>query len=184
VTPGLSHVAELNAEALRLNTGVKYGALANKIEVTGDIHRAANCTTSLGGWFLRRAARAGYFDGEEWALGTVNSQWRRSCASVPKENPNKSPDTFCLPDVYSYRKNPMNSFRQILATIYVALAEAAGGPAALRRANQVLRDAIADGAADDPTAIMLLESLAHDEDDEDASEIVDLLDDLAVASIH
>jgi hypothetical protein len=77
-----------------------------------------------------------------------------------------------------------NSFRQILATIYVALAEAAGGPAALRRANQVLRDAIADGAADDPTAIMLLESLAHDEDDEDASEIVDLLDDLAVASIH
>jgi signal transduction histidine kinase len=35
VTPGLSHVAELNAEALRLNTGVKYGALANKIEVTG-----------------------------------------------------------------------------------------------------------------------------------------------------
>ena len=79
----------------------------------------------------------------------------------------------------------MNSFRQILATIYVALgAEAAGGTAALRKANQVLRDAIADGAVDDPTAIMLLESLAHDEDDEDASEIGDLLDDLAVATIH
>jgi hypothetical protein len=66
----------------------------------------------------------------------------------------------------------MNSFRQVIADIYVALAEAAGGPAALRRANQVLRDAIKDGAVDDPTAIMLLESLAHDEDDEGASEIV------------
>jgi hypothetical protein len=52
----------------------------------------------------------------------------------------------------------MNSFRHVIAGIYVALAEAAGGPAALRRANQVLRDAIADGAVDDPTAIMLLES--------------------------
>jgi hypothetical protein len=59
----------------------------------------------------------------------------------------------------------MNSFQQVIAGIYVALAEAAGGPAALRRANQVLRDAIADGAVDDPTAIMLLGSLAHDEDD-------------------
>jgi hypothetical protein len=78
----------------------------------------------------------------------------------------------------------MNSFRQILATIYVALAEAAGGTAALSKANQVLRDAIADGAVDDPTAIMLLESLAHDEDDEDASEIGDLLDDLVVTAIH
>jgi hypothetical protein len=87
VTPGLSHVAELNAEALRLNTGVKYGALANKIEVTGDIHRAANCTTSLGGWFLRRAARAGYFDGEEWALRTVNSQWRKELRKRAKRKP-------------------------------------------------------------------------------------------------
>ena len=59
-----------------------------------------------------------------------------------------------------------------MAAIYVALAEAAGGPAALRRANQVLRDAIADGAVDDPTAIRLLESLAHDEDDVDTSEII------------
>jgi hypothetical protein len=76
----------------------------------------------------------------------------------------------------------MNSFRQILATIYVALAEAAGGPAALRKANQVLRDAIADGAVDDPTAIMLLESLAHDEDD--PPEPFDLFDGLTSAAIH
>ena len=65
----------------------------------------------------------------------------------------------------------MNSFQQVIAGIYVALAEAAGGPAALRRANQVLRDAIEDGAVDDPTAIMLLGSLAHDEDDEDDATI-------------
>jgi hypothetical protein len=77
----------------------------------------------------------------------------------------------------------MNSFRQVMAAIYVALAEAAGGPAALRRANQVLRDAIADGAVSDPTAIRLLESLAHDEDD-DVPAFVDVFDDLAVASIH
>jgi hypothetical protein len=56
----------------------------------------------------------------------------------------------------------MEALRQVIAALYVALGEAAGGPAALRRANQVLRDAIIDGAVDDPTAIMLLESLAHD----------------------
>jgi len=71
---------------LRLNTGVRYAALANKIEATGDIHRAANCTTSLGGWFLRRAARA-RFDGEEWALRTVNSQWRKELRKRAKRKP-------------------------------------------------------------------------------------------------
>jgi len=47
-------------------------------------------------------------------------------------------------------------------------------PAALPRCaepTKVLRDAIADGAVDDPTAIMLLGSLAHDEDDEDDATI-------------
>jgi hypothetical protein len=78
----LAFVAELNAESERLNAGVKYLGLANKIEVTGDIHRAANCTTSLGGWFLRRAARARYFEGEEWALRTVNSQWAEGAAQA------------------------------------------------------------------------------------------------------
>jgi hypothetical protein len=60
----------------------------------------------------------------------------------------------------------MNSFQQIISAIYVALAVAAGGAAALRVANQVLRDAIADGAIDDPVAIRVLEFLSHDEDDE------------------
>jgi hypothetical protein len=57
----------------------------------------------------------------------------------------------------------MNTFQQVIGAIYVALAEAAGGPVALRKANQVLRDAIADGAVDDPTAVGVLESLSHDE---------------------
>ena len=63
----------------------------------------------------------------------------------------------------------MEALRQVLAAIYVALGEAAGGPAAQLVANRVLRDAIADGAVDDPVAIMLLESLAHDEDDAGAT---------------
>ena len=57
----------------------------------------------------------------------------------------------------------MNTFQQVISAIYVALAEAAGGPSALRKANQVLRDAIADGAIDDPTAVGVLESLSRDE---------------------
>ena len=32
-------------------------------------------------------------------------------------------------------------------------------------ANRVLRDAIADGVIDDPLAVGVLQSLAHDEDD-------------------
>ena len=57
----------------------------------------------------------------------------------------------------------MKTFQQVISAIYVALAEAAGGPDALRKANQVLRDAIADGAIDDPTAVGVLESLSRDE---------------------
>ena len=83
----LDFVAELNAEAERLNTGVKYVGLANKIEATGDVHCAANCPTSLGGWFLRRAAQARYFDGEEWALRVVNSQWRKELRKRAKRKP-------------------------------------------------------------------------------------------------
>ena len=58
----------------------------------------------------------------------------------------------------------MNTFQQVISAIYVALAEAAGGPSALSKANQVLRDAIADGAVNDPTAVEVLESLSHDEE--------------------
>jgi hypothetical protein len=59
----------------------------------------------------------------------------------------------------------METFTQILSAIYVALGEAAGGPHALLVANKVLRDAIADGAVDDPAAIEVLQALSHDEDD-------------------
>ena len=59
----------------------------------------------------------------------------------------------------------MEAIQQILTTLYVALGEAAGGPKAMRTANQVLRDAIADNAVDDPATIRFLQSLAHDEDD-------------------
>jgi RNA polymerase sigma factor (sigma-70 family) len=83
----LDFVAELNAEAARLNTGVVYTGLAHKIEVTGDIQRAANCTSSLGGWFLQRAAKARYFDGEEAALRIVNSQWRKELRKRAKRKP-------------------------------------------------------------------------------------------------
>jgi hypothetical protein len=85
---------------------------------------------------------------------------------VPNANRNKSADTFCLSNVYPYRGSRMNSFQQIISAIYVALAVAAGGTAALRVANQVLRDAIADGAVDDPVAVRILEFLSHDDDDE------------------
>jgi hypothetical protein len=58
----------------------------------------------------------------------------------------------------------MEAIQQILTALYVALGEAAGGPKAMRTANQVLRDAIADNAVDDPAAIRFLQSLAHEDD--------------------
>lgn len=59
----------------------------------------------------------------------------------------------------------MKSLQQIIGALYVALGEAAGGPQAMRRANQVLRDAIADRAVTDPLAIEFLGSLARDDDE-------------------
>ena len=59
----------------------------------------------------------------------------------------------------------METIKQVMAALYVALGEAAGGPAAMRTANRVLRDAIEDRAIDDPLAIEILELLSHDEDD-------------------
>jgi hypothetical protein len=59
----------------------------------------------------------------------------------------------------------MDTMTQVIAALYVALSEAAGGEQAIRTANRVLRDAIADRAIDDPLAVSVLESLAHDEDD-------------------
>jgi hypothetical protein len=59
----------------------------------------------------------------------------------------------------------MESITQIIAAMYVALGEAAGGPEALLVANRVLRDAIADGTIDDPLAVAVLDSISHDRDD-------------------
>ena len=50
----------------------------------------------------------------------------------------------------------METIKQVMAALYVALGEAAGGPAAMRTANRVLRDAIEDRAIDDPLAIEIL----------------------------
>jgi hypothetical protein len=65
----------------------------------------------------------------------------------------------------------VETIKQVMAALYVALGEAAGGPKAMRVANRVLRDAIADCAVDDPVAIEILASLAHDEDDADEIQI-------------
>jgi hypothetical protein len=43
----------------------------------------------------------------------------------------------------------MESVRQMLGAIYVALAEAAGGDEVLRDANKILSDAVDAGAIDD-----------------------------------
>jgi hypothetical protein len=46
----------------------------------------------------------------------------------------------------------MESFRQALGAIYIALAEAAGGDDVLHKANGILTDAVDAGAIDDRTA--------------------------------
>lgn len=46
----------------------------------------------------------------------------------------------------------MESFRQALGAIYVALAEASGGDDVLDRANSILTNAVNTGAIDDPYA--------------------------------
>jgi hypothetical protein len=65
----------------------------------------------------------------------------------------------------SFEDFQMETIKQVIAALYVALGEAAGGPKAMCIANRALRDAIADGVIDDPLAIEILECLSHDEDD-------------------
>jgi hypothetical protein len=55
----------------------------------------------------------------------------------------------------------MESFRQALGAVYVALAEAAGGDEVLDRANDILTDAINTGAVDDPYARSALQALVR-----------------------
>jgi hypothetical protein len=69
-------VVALNQEAKRLGTGVRFTALANRIEVAGKIEAAARSST-LCGWFIRRALNDGYADGEEIVLRRGNSYWKK-----------------------------------------------------------------------------------------------------------
>jgi hypothetical protein len=55
----------------------------------------------------------------------------------------------------------MESFRQALGAIYVALAEAAGGDTVLHNANALLTDAVNTGAIDDPYARAAIMSLVR-----------------------
>jgi hypothetical protein len=83
---------------------------------------------------------------------------------IVEGNENSSPLAECW-RLFFWRIARMETIKQVMAALYVALGEAAGGPQAMRVANRVLRDAIADRAVDDPVAIELLESISHDEDD-------------------
>jgi hypothetical protein len=55
----------------------------------------------------------------------------------------------------------MESFRQALGAVYIALAEAAGGDEVLARANVILTDAVNTGAVDDPYARSALQALVR-----------------------
>ena len=75
----------------------------------------------------------------------------------------------------------MDTMTQVIAALYVALGEAAGSEQAIRTANRVLREAIADRVVDDPLAVSVLECLAQDKDD---LPLIDRSDDVAIATAH
>ena len=55
----------------------------------------------------------------------------------------------------------MESYRQALGAVYVAVCEAAGGDDVRRRANALLTDAIESGAIEDSDARVAIRSLVH-----------------------
>jgi hypothetical protein len=59
------------------------------------------------------------------------------------------------------RSNEMESFRQALGAIYVALADAASGEQVLQDANSILTAAVDTGTVDDPCARAALRALVH-----------------------
>jgi hypothetical protein len=75
----------------------------------------------------------------------------------------------------------MDTMTQVIAALYVALGEAAGGDQAIRTANRVLREAIADRVVVDPLAVSVLESLANDEEDRP---LIDQSCDVASTIVH
>jgi hypothetical protein len=64
------------------------------------------------------------------------------------------------------------SMDQILIALYIALSEAAGGPAARAVANRVLLDAIKNHSIDDEGAIEFLRTLCTDDEAKGPSELV------------
>ena len=55
----------------------------------------------------------------------------------------------------------MESYRQALGAVYVAVCEAAGGDDVRRRANAILADAVSSGAIEDGDARVAICSLVH-----------------------
>jgi hypothetical protein len=53
----------------------------------------------------------------------------------------------------------MESYRQALGAVFVAMCEAAGGDAVRRRANDILSDVVNSGAIDDVNARIAIRSL-------------------------
>jgi hypothetical protein len=55
----------------------------------------------------------------------------------------------------------MESYRQALGAVFVAVCEAAGGDDVRRRANVILTDAVNSGAIEDRHACFAIRSLVH-----------------------
>jgi hypothetical protein len=55
----------------------------------------------------------------------------------------------------------MESYRQALGAVYVAVCEAAGGDDVRRRANHILADAVNSGAIEDKEARVAIRSLVR-----------------------
>ena len=65
----------------------------------------------------------------------------------------------------------MESFRQALGAVYFALAEASGGAEVLDRANDIILDAVADGAVPDRGACLALLALVRSSDVPEVREV-------------
>jgi hypothetical protein len=83
-------VAELNAESERLVLGVRFTAMANRIEVTGDVEAAAERSDTICGWFIGRAINVGYLDGDYGVLRRCNSEWRKALRRRAKTKAGKA----------------------------------------------------------------------------------------------
>src|SRR5262249_26943453 len=76
-------VAELNFEAAQYNLAVTFVGLANRIEIAGDIQSPVAPNTLID-WFLKRARKVGFFEGEGKALRKGNSQQKKHLRKLAK----------------------------------------------------------------------------------------------------